>query len=440
MIRVALLLGLTASLTATFGHAQNRPVLPADLTLSRALEIAFLNSSTIRQAQAELQQATGRYEQSRSQLLPQVNVGARQAQMTVNLNATGLDLPAVPKVIGPFGSMDVRLGVSQDLLNIASLRSWHSYGSRRDSSHHLVRNAREVVTLNVVGAYLEALRAKATRDTLIEQTRLATDLYRLTDERFRQGVSSELDANRAKQQVNSLEQQRQEAEQSYVATKLNLARILQATITDNFDVTDEAAYGAGTTMDRDFTVQAALSSRPDYRAAEATVRAAEQQVASVRATRLPVVRMGFDNGQSGDSPVHNYYTYRLQGSVHFPIFTGGRIRGEIHEAEGALRDAMASLDENRAAIETEVLTAISGVEWAIKQLETSGQNVVLSRKEVDLSRERFVQGVADNTEVVNAQDRLSRADDARIRAQYTLGLARANLARAVGNVERAYRK
>ena len=64
----------------------------------------------------------------------------------------------------------------------------------------------------------------------------------------------------------------------------------------------------------------------------------------------------------------------------------------------------------------------------------------LSRQEVQLTRERFVQGVADNTEVVDSQDRLSRADDANIRAQYTLGLARANLARASGNAQTTYRK
>ena len=87
-----------------------------------------------------------------------------------------------------------------------------------------------------------------------------------------------------------------------------------------------------------------------------------------------------------------------------------------------------------------MLTAVSGVEWALKEVETSSQNLGLSRQEVDLSRVRFLQGVADNTEVVNAQDRLTQADDASIRAQYTLGLARANLARSMGGAERAYRK
>ena len=99
-----------------------------------------------------------------------------------------------------------------------------------------------------------------------------------------------------------------------------------------------------------------------------------------------------------------------------------------------------ALDKNRAQIETDALNAVSGVEWALREVKTSAENVVLSRREVEMSRERFVQGIADNTEVVNAQDRLTRADDASIRAQYTLGLARANVTRATGGAERSYRK
>lgn len=427
-------------LAVTPAMAQNRSTLPPDLTLTQALEIALTNSTTLREAQANLQRTSGQYEQSRSALLPQVGVVARQGYLTLNLQGFGIDLANTPRLIGPFGSMDARFILTQDLFNIANVRSWQSYSSHRDSSRYLVENAREVVALNVVGAYLQALLAKASRDTLVEQTRLATELYQLTADRLRQGASSELDANRAKQQVNLLEQQRQEAEHAYVALKLNLANILQANITSNFEVSDQAAYGSGETMDHDATVRAALGSRPDYRAAEATVKAAESQLASVKATRLPTFRVRFGDGQSGTTPAHNVNTYNVQGTVEVPIFTGGRIRGEVDEAEGMLREAMTALDKNRAQIETDVLTAMSGVEWALKEVETSGQNVSLSRQEVDLSRSRFLQGITDNTEIVNAQDRLSKADDARIRALYTLGLARANLARAVGGAERAYRK
>src|SRR5262249_10659801 len=240
---------LVLLLTATFATAQNRPTLPAELTLRQALDIALVNSSTLREALGNLQRASGQYQQARAALLPQVGAAARQGYETMNLQGFGIDLTGFPRVLGPFGSMDARGFITQDFVNIASLRSWQSYRSRRNASTLLVDDAREVVTLNVVSAYLQALSAKASRDSLSEQTKLANDLYQITADRGRQGVSSDLDANRAKQQVNSLEQQRQESEQGYIAAKLNLANILQANITSDFDVSDPAAYGTECTVD-----------------------------------------------------------------------------------------------------------------------------------------------------------------------------------------------
>jgi outer membrane protein TolC len=416
--------------------------LPAELNLSEALKIALSNSSVLRMAMAHLDQVTGQYKQARSALLPQIDISARQNFQTVNLIGIGIDLPGgvAQGLIGPFGSMDARASLSQDIFNLASVRAWQSYRSRHDSARLLVDDAREVVALDVVATYLDALRARARRDTLAQQVRLANDLYTLTRDRVSRGIAAELDANRAMQKVNALEQQMQQASQDYIAAKLNLANILQARITADFEVSDTAAYGSGGAMNRDAAIQTALAARADYRAAEAAVRAAELQVKSVKASRLPTLGMSFSDGQSGNTPVNNVNTYKVQGSIEFPLYTGGRIRGQIEEAEGALREVAALLDRDRSQIETDVLTAISGVEWALKQVETSGRNVKLSREEVEFTRSRFAQGIADNTEVVNAQDRLTQADEAEISAQYVLGLARANLSRATGVAEKSYRK
>jgi outer membrane protein TolC len=441
-IRVNVSLRYALTLLFVLGPIQltlNGQSLPNPLTVSEAVTIALTNSSVLRTAQSQLDQASGRYLQARSTLLPQIDVYASQSYLTINLRGLGIEIPNVSsQKQGPFGSMYARVRLTQDLINIANLQGWKSSRSREDASRLQVQNARELVVLNVVGAYLQALRAKETRDMLIDQTKLATDLFQITNDRVRQGVSANLEANRAQQQVNSLEQQRQEAEQDYIDAKLNLANILQVHITSDFDVNDEAgAYGTDTKIDRDTAMSEALAARPDYRAAEASVRAAELQVKSVKATRWPTVSTSFSDGQSGDSPVNNVNTYWLQGTLQVPIFTSGRIRGEIHEAQGALNQAQAGMDQLKSQIETDVLTAIAGVEWARKQVETSGGNVKLSREEVQLSRQRFTQGV---TEVVNAQDRVSRADDARVRAMYTLGLAYANLARATGAAEKTYRR
>jgi outer membrane protein TolC len=430
----------TGTAQSTPGQPAAAP-LPNPLTLSQAVTIALSNNSAIRQAQARLAQATGQSAQARSPLLPQVEANAYQAYLTINLKGLGIDIPTVPQgKSDPFGSMDARIILRQELLNIANRESWKSSSARLQSSRLLLGNAREIVVLNVVGAYLQALRIKASRDALAEQTKLATDLYNLTEDRVKQGVSAKLDAIRAQEQVNSLEQQRQEAEQNYIAAKLTLANLLQTTVTSDFEVDDASAYGTDTNLDRTAAVNAALASRPDFLAAKSSVRAAELQVQAAKGSRYPSLSASFSDGQSGESPVHNQNTFRLAGTLNIPIYTGGRTRGQIEEAEGAVHEAQAGEEQLRSQIETDVLTAIAGVEWAAKQVETSAANVKLSREEVELSRQRFAQGVTDNTEVVNAQDRVSKADDARVRAMYTLGLARANLSRATGEAEKTYRK
>ena len=303
MRQAFLLLTLAGLASAAVG-----PDLPPDLTLSQALNIALSNSTNIRTAMAQLDQASGQYSQSRAPLLPEIDIGARQGYRTINLAGIGLEFPGVPGLsgrIGPFASMDARVFLTQELLNFAKIRAWQSSRSREDSYRLLVDNAHELVALNVITGYLEALRAKASRDTLAAETKLADNLYRLTRDRVNQGVAAELDANRAMQQVNTLEQQRQEAEQNYVAAKLNLANILQAHVSAAYDVADTSAYGAGTPPEREATMKLALATRAGYRSAEANVQAAQLNVRSVKSSRLPTVRLEADDGQSGNTPVYN---------------------------------------------------------------------------------------------------------------------------------------
>jgi hypothetical protein len=331
-------------LTAVVAEAQTPPqaapqapaTLPKELSLSQALDIALTNNTTIREAQANFEQLVGQTQRSRSVLLPQLTFDAHQALMTVNLQGIGIDAPNAHGVQGPFGSMDARLNLTLDILNIAGRQSWKSYSSRQESSRFQIGNAREAVTLNVVGAYLQALRLKATRDTLIEQTRLANDLYRLTADRANQGVASQLDANRAKQQVNALEQQRLEAEQSYVAAKLEIATLLHTNITDNFEVADPAAYGSEQAMDRDATLKAAPigASRLSRRRIDDEIRGTRNQVLKSR-TDSHIQDHGLGRSKWKFPGAQQQYIQDCRNAQHSNHQqwkhqrTSGRCRGEI---------------------------------------------------------------------------------------------------------------
>ena len=96
--------------------------------------------------------------------------------------------------------------------------------------------------------------------------------------------------------------------------------------------------------------------------------------------------MTFDDGQSGNTPVHNVNTYKVQGSDRVFRSLPADASGARSRKPKAPSRSPALLDQNRSQIETDVLTAISGVEWALKEVETSARNVKLSRQEVDFTR------------------------------------------------------
>jgi outer membrane protein TolC len=66
--------------------------------------------------------------------------------------------------------------------------------------------------------------------------------------------------------------------------------------------------------------------------------------------------------------------------------------------------------------------------------------VDLAQQEVTQARDRFQAGVANNIEVITAQDELSRANDNQIGALYRYNQARADLAHATGQMESLYAK
>jgi outer membrane protein TolC len=73
-------------------------------------------------------------------------------------------------------------------------------------------------------------------------------------------------------------------------------------------------------------------------------------------------------------------------------------------------------------------------------VDVANQAVGLANEEVMQARDRFQAGVANNIEVISAQDALARANDNQIVALYRYNQSRADLARATGQMEAIYAK
>jgi outer membrane protein len=73
-------------------------------------------------------------------------------------------------------------------------------------------------------------------------------------------------------------------------------------------------------------------------------------------------------------------------------------------------------------------------------VDVANLGVKLAQEEVTQARDRFQAGVANNIEVISAQDALARANDNQISALYRYNQSRADLAHAIGQTEGIYSK
>ncbi len=155
-------------------------------------------------------------------------------------------------------------------------------------------------------------------------------------------------------------------------------------------------------------VAGSLDVRADYRSLAAQREAFLLQQRAAQARYLPKVSVSGDYGGIGRSFGELRATGTLRGGISVTLFDRDR-QGEHIELESRLRRMDHQLADMRPAIEQEVRAAMLDLDSAAEQVTVAAQGRELAGKELELARERFQSGVANNIEIVSAQDALARA-------------------------------
>ena len=101
----------------------------------------------------------------------------------------------------------------------------------------------------------------------------------------------------------------------------------------------------------------------------------------------------------------------FQAGVNVPIFTGGRIKGDITQAEAACTSGKPEAENLRGQIDYDVRTAFLNLNAAKEQVDVAQRNVELANDSLTRSKDRFTSGVTDSVEVVQAEQSLASAND-----------------------------
>jgi outer membrane protein TolC len=414
---------------------------PLKLTLKDAVNLALKQNPQVILANLNVSQSRQDVAVSRSGLLPQAAGNINETVHRFNLEALiGIPFPGFPEHVGPYETFQVGAAFGAPIFD---LTLWHRYRSSKmgvDAARAQEQTAREESVILVVSQYLGSQRAAADVQAAQSRVDLAQALYDQAADLQKNGAGTGIDTLRANVELQN-EKQRLIVSRTQLETSLfALARLLNVPPRRTLELADQVAFFDTPEIPVDQTLERAYASRPELHQLVIQQQRAELDQKSASDQRLPKLSFIGSWAQQGLTPDSVIPIYQYEGSVDFPIFTGGRIQAERAKAELALRQLKQQEQELRNRIALEVKTAAAQLAAARSEVTVANLGVQLAREEVDQARDRFQAGVANNIEVVSAQDALSRANDNQINALYRYNQSRADLAHAAGQMESLYAK
>lgn len=423
------------------------PASPADansavrLTLDQAVTLALKQNTTAQIAILSYAENVQDKNIARAALLPQAQLAVNDSARRQNVETgVGARIPTVRQHVGPFQVFNAGTVISAPVFDLSLWKRYQAANDFANAGRANSLSTREQVILLVVSQYIGSLRAVANVAASKSRVELAQALYDQAADLQKEGVGTGIDTLRANVELQNERQRLIQAENDRDASLYGLSRLLNLDPRRDVELADSLGFFDTPQPDMGASIDLAVGQRQEWKALAEQRKAAQHQKQASQAERLPSLRFDGNWAYQGTSSNNGIPVYNYQLGVNMPLFTGGRIHSEIVKTDLQLQALDQQKADLRNSIALDVKTALLNLESSRNEVQVANLGVQLAREEVDQARDRFRAGVANNIEVIQAQDSLSRANDNQIAALYRFNQARADFARATGQMEKVYSK
>ena len=386
--------------------------------LDRLIEIALAQNLDLEAALHRIEQARGQAKVAASPLYPTVSASGSASR-------TFQDQKDTNSVRGG-GSISYEVDLWGKNRDAAKSADYNVDATQFD------REAlRLVVTADVTDFYAQILSLNDRIRIAEFNLKNAEEILRIIEARYNAGGVSGLEVSQQRVAVNgfratlaALTEQR--------ATSANALAILLGRPPQNLSA--PTAQLASLKMPRvNLTPPSTLlTARPDIQSAEAGLRGANADIGVARAAFFPsltlsadtVIAAGFGNPAAAASS--------LASSLLAPIFTGGRLTGNLQSVTARQKELAAQYQKTVLVAFQEVEDALAALKSNNEQAALSVESVKESQNAYDIAKARFDAGAIDYLTLLETQRSLYQAQDSQIAINQGQLVAYVQLRKALG--------
>ena len=401
------------------------------LSLEEAIKTALVHHPRLRRAQLEIAKAEARIKQAGSTYFPQVDAGGIAKQgLSGSGNAFGLHgLASSPRP----RDLAVSANVYQDLFDFG--RTKHESAARSSELVYFTEStlAEEAnLILGVKKVYYSALKAQKLIEVAQQTVRERKLTLRQAEAFYRAQLRSKLEVSLARVELSRAELGLVRANNSLDQAFAALNNAMGLDTPRNVYMLEEPHIETATPSVLENLLSEALESRPERRALEARITAAEEWVKRAESERYPKFMGLFSGGWTRFADLTLGKLLFGGFGIQLPVFTGGRLEASIDEARQNLEETKAARDELVQNIQLQVNRAYNDLITGIESVRTSEHIIELAKEALRLARIRYKLELADFVELAVAQTSLTAAETDYARALYDYKITESELQYAVG--------
>lgn len=414
----------------------------APLTWEEAIRTGLDKHPLIKFSQHEVIQSEAIVKQIESANYPQMtgiyaNSGGN-TRVLANLGVSG----SLPKPVSYLTTPGIRV----DLLITDFGRTAHKILSQKSLTRSAEKSAlttKALVILNIQQAYLTCLKQERLVTIAREILNERELIRQQTDAFHRRQLRSKLDLDFASVEANRAELTLIKAQNDLKAAfaTLNNAMGLQAGpeyALENTPLTVAAALPVEPLF------REALAKRPELLGAKDRLEAAEEALQAAKALNFgSVYAIGtagytqwsgpeFSASGAQTNPGNRQGWWGAGGSSSFPLYTGGRIQGQIEEADARKSEIRADTRAMANDVILQVARAYLSRLTAQQQITVAEEKVATAREALTLARERYKAALGSILDVVTATADLLSAEVGLAESRYEYQASEAALSYATG--------
>lgn len=386
--------------------------------LQRLVERMLAHNRDRRVALATARQAQAQWAGAQAGLWPALSADPQAVRARTPADLSGYGVPVT------YNTFQVPLSASWELdlwgrQRNLSEAAWQNFLASGDNQRALA--------ISLVNQLAQALLLDA---ELTERIELSTQAVssreqsaRIARRRFEVGSAARLDMVQAQGLLAQARQDLQALQRSREQGRLNVALLVGEAVKDedflrpvDLDTLDiRLPANLPSTL---------LLARPDVRAAESRLRAADANIAVARAARFPRISLtaafGTASTQLSGLFSAGSSAWNLGAGASLPLFDAGRNQAGIDEARAAQDAALANYDKTVQAAFREVADALSAQRSLAMQLQTQFDVLAALQERARLAAVRWQAGSAPYLEVLDAQRELYAAEQALVTIRRSL--------------------